>query len=101
MIKSLALFALVLASAPALAQPPSATVRTADLDLATPSGVARLDRRIDRAVEEICGTAVAADLDGLAAIGRCRAATMKSVSGQRAMLIAHAGGSRTIALTGR
>ena len=101
MIKSLALFALVLASAPALAQPPSATVRTADLDLATPTGVARLDRRIDHAVEEICGTAVAADLDGLAAIGRCRAETMKSVSGRRAMLIAHAGRPAAIALKGR
>ena len=101
MMKSIALLALILASAPTLAQPPAGTVRYSDLDLATPSGVARLDRRIDRAVAQLCGSAFPTDLDALAEVDRCRTETMKSVTGPRAMLLAHAGGRGFIALKGR
>ena len=101
MMKSLILIALVLASAPALAQPPAGTVRISDLDLATPAGVAKLDRRIDRAVAQLCGAAFPTDLNGRAQVDDCRAETMKSVSDQRAVLLAHRGGTGTIALKGR
>ena len=101
MVKSLALLALILAAAPAAAEPSAATVRTADLDLSTPAGIARLDRRIERAIDLLCGTAFPTDLDAQAEIGRCRAETMKSVSSRRAMLVARAGGSPVIALQGR
>ena len=101
MVKSLALLALILASAPTLAQPPVGTVRYSDLDLATPAGVAKLDRRIDRAVAQLCGTAFPADLNGKAEVDRCRAETMKSVVDRREVLLAHAGGSGAIALKGR
>ncbi len=101
MVKSLALLALALASAPVLAQPPAGIVRTSDLDLATPGGVARLDRRIDRAVAQLCGTAFPADLNGRAQVDNCRAETMKSVSYQRAMLLARRGGAGAIALKER
>ena len=101
MVKSLALLALILASAPALAQQPAGTVRTSDLNLATPSGVAQLDRRIEHAVAQLCGTAYPTDLDARAQVDGCRAETMKSLAGRRATLLAHAGGSATLALKGR
>lgn len=101
MLKSIAVFALILASAPTLAQPPARTVRTSDLDLATPAGVAKLDGRIDRAVALLCGSAFPTDLDGQAALARCRNATMESVTGRRSMLLAHASGRGQVALKGR
>ena len=101
MVKSLASLALILAAAPTLAQPPAGPVRYSDLDLATPAGVARLDRRLDRAVARLCGTAFPSDLNGRAQVDQCRAETMKSVSDRRATLLAHAGGSSAIALKGR
>jgi UrcA family protein len=105
MVKSLAPialgFALVLASGSALAQPPAGTVRISDLDLATPAGVAKLDRRIGRAVAQLCGTAFPTDLNGRAQVESCRAETMKSVADQRTMLLARRGGAGVIALKGR
>lgn len=101
MVKSIALFALVLASVPALAQPPAGTVRTSDLDLTTPAGVAKLDHRIDHAVAALCGTAFPTDLDARAQVDSCRAETMKSVADRRAILLAHRGGSGAIALKRR
>ncbi|HEX4737120.1 MAG TPA: UrcA family protein [Allosphingosinicella sp.] len=101
-MKSLTLLALILASAPALAQPPAGTVRISDLDLATPAGVAKLDRRIEHAVAQLCGAADPTDLNGRAQVDSCRAETMKSVSDRRATLLARAGGgSGVIALKGR
>ena len=44
-----------LTAAPVLAAPPSVTVKYADLDLATPQGQAKLDRRIAAAAIETCG----------------------------------------------
>jgi UrcA family protein len=101
MLKSIAISGLILASAPALAQPPARTIRTSDLDLATPAGVARLDGRIERAVAQLCGSAFPTDLDAQAEVARCRNATMASVSGQRSMLLAHASGRGLVALKGR
>jgi UrcA family protein len=101
MVKSLALFALILAAAPAPAQPPAGTVRYSDLDLATPAGVAEFDRRIGRTIAQLCGTAFPTDLDGQAQIERCRAETMTSVAGRRAILVARAGKPTVIALKRR
>jgi UrcA family protein len=101
MVKSLVLLALALASAPTLAQPPAGIVRVSDLDLATPAGVAKLDRRIDRAVAQLCGTAFPADLNGQAQVDSCRAATLKSAAGARATLLARRGGVGAIALKRR
>jgi UrcA family protein len=101
MVKSLASLALILASAPALAQPSAGTVRYSDLDLATSAGIATLDRRIDRAVAQLCGTAFPTDLDARAQIDRCRSETMKSVADSRATLLARAAGSGAVALTRR
>jgi UrcA family protein len=101
MLRRIALLALILASAPAPARPPAGSVRYSDLDLATPAGIAMLDRRIDRAVERLCGAAYPTDLDAQAQIAGCRSETMKSVSSSRAILLAHAGGSGAIALKGR
>jgi UrcA family protein len=101
MLRSIASLALILASAPVLAQPPAGSVRYSDLDLATPAGVARLDRRIGRAVERLCGAAYPTDLDAQAQVAGCRSDAMKSVSGRRATLLARAGGSGAIALKGR
>ena len=100
-MKSLASLALVLASTPVLAQPPAGTVRISDLDLATPAGVAKLDRRIDKAIAQLCGTAYPTDLDARAQVDLCRAETMKSVADQRAMLLARAGRSPALALKER
>ena len=101
MMKGISLLALVLASAPTLAQPPAGTVRYSDLDLGTPAGIAKLDRRIDRAVAQLCGSAFPTDLDARAEVDRCRMQTMQSVSGPRATLLAHAGGPGQLALKGR
>ena len=101
MMKSLAVLAFVLASTPALAQPPAGTVRTSDLDLATRVGVAKLDRRINHAVALLCGSATPTDLNGRAQVDACRAETMKSVADRRATLLARAAGPGAIALKGR
>jgi UrcA family protein len=99
MIASIALV-LAAASAAASAEPPSRAVRYADLDLATSDGVAALDRRIGHAIEQICGTAVPADLDSQAAIQLCRVASWKEVAGRRSTLLAAArAGSPRLALT--
>jgi UrcA family protein len=98
MIRSIIALALIFAAAPALAQPPVGRVRYSDLDLATPAGVAMLDRRIGRAVERLCGGAYPTDLDAQAQVARCRLETMKSVSGPRATLLARNGGAGALAL---
>ena len=79
---------------PALAQavPDAAPriVRHADLRLDTASGVARLDRRIEIAVREACGTSGSFDRAGRKAIERCRTATLAQATSQRDRVIAAA-----------
>ena len=75
---ALATVALFFASAPARAAPASTgtevvrVVATADLDLSSEAGRRALDRRIGRAVTELCGHASDADLVGLNAVRECR-----------------------------
>ena len=51
--------ALATVPAAAFAAPPSVAVKVADLDLSTPQGQAKLDKRIDRAAKEVCTSRVA------------------------------------------
>ena len=75
---ALATAALFFASAPARSAPVSTgtevvrVVATADLDLASEAGRKALDRRIGRAVIELCGQASDADLVGRNAVAECR-----------------------------
>ncbi|MBB3034464.1 UrcA family protein [Alteriqipengyuania lutimaris] len=59
LVPALSIFAalgLALPAVPAAAQSQSVQVDYADLNLATPEGQAQLDRRIDKAAREVCGT---------------------------------------------
>jgi UrcA family protein len=93
----------LLAAAPAFAQPPAVVVRTTGLDLATAAGAATLDRRIDRAIERLCGIAAPTDLAGQAAIADCRAAALNDLAPRRETLLAaaRAAGGGRIALNRR
>ena len=72
----LATAALIMA-APVLAEPAPAQnvsiVQTADLDLSTNSGRAKLDHRLVIAANEVCGAAADVDLAGQNAVYKCRA----------------------------
>ena len=93
---SLAVLAAAFTAQPAFAQQPAAApvgavvVRTADLDLASSSGVSALDRRIRVAVRQACGTASDTDLQGRNADRKCRADTRASVAPLRESAIANA-----------
>jgi UrcA family protein len=76
---ALATAVLFFASAPARSAPVSAAaevvriVPTSDLDLSSEAGRKALDRRIGRAVIELCGQAADVDLAGRNAVRKCRA----------------------------
>ncbi len=102
MKKLLILAALVTTSfaQPAFAQSapanPSVTVQHRDLDLRTEAGAKSLDRRIWRAVVEVCGTAPDYDLQGKNDVRQCRADTRLAASAQADVAIADATRSQTI-----
>lgn len=79
-----ALMPLVPATAPAraMAAPParSQTVMFDDLDLGSASGRARLDRRLHRAAQEVCGEASSLDLAGQNDVLHCRTATIRAAT---------------------
>lgn len=84
---------LAFTAVPALADQPATTtanVQVADLDLSTASGQRALDRRLTRAVIEVCGAASDADLAGKNDVRRCRADTLASLSAERDQRIAAA-----------
>jgi UrcA family protein len=88
---SLAAFAIAVTAAPAVAQPPASAllvVRTADLDLRSPAGIAAMDRRIRAVVELACGDSSDVDLHGKNVAVRCRAETLAAVAAQRSRAIA-------------
>jgi UrcA family protein len=69
----------------------SARVAYADLDLSSDAGVTRLDRRINRAIEQLCfepGSIV--DLRSSLVARRCREAAKASLAEQRQQVIAAA-----------
>ena len=88
---------------PALAQDASAT-RTAvvehrDLDLSTDKGARTLDRRIWRAVVEVCGTAPDYDLEGKNDVRECRRDTRRLASAEAELAIAEAKQGQPIRVT--
>ncbi|TRW18184.1 UrcA family protein [Glacieibacterium frigidum] len=84
----LALAAVVSLGAPAIAQPVSIVVGTADLNLASATGQTRLDRRIARAAEAACGAASTIDLVGQKRVRDCRVAAVASAAPQRDAVLA-------------
>lgn len=95
-VLALAALAAAFTAAPASAQEPisvsggTIAVRTADLDLSTDRGVAKLDRRIRAAATLACGTASDFDLRGKNKARRCRSDTIASAAAQRDAAIAPA-----------
>ena len=87
---------LLLAAAPALADdqvPMSVTVGYSDLDLTSKSGVARLDRRLDNAIDQVCGdTRSILSLTERLSIGACARDTLADIGPQRQAAIDSANG---------
>ena len=86
MLKPILIAAATLAAAitasPVLAKriaPEIRTVAYADLDLSSIAGRARLDRRIDAAVREVCGEAASFDLARRHAVRACLVETRANV----------------------
>ena len=82
---------LAFTATPALAEPPAlatAKVEVADLDLRTAAGQRALDRRINQAVIEVCGTASDADIEGKNDVRRCRSETLARLADDRDARIA-------------
>lgn len=90
----LAALATVSVGQPAFAQTtlanPSVVVQHRDLDLRTETGTKSLDRRIWRAVVEVCGTAPDYDLQGKNDVRQCRTDTRQLASTQADRVIASA-----------
>lgn len=68
---------------------PSAVVKHKDLDLRTEAGAKTLDRRIWRAVVEVCGAPSDYDLTGKNDIRQCRRDTRALASAQAESVIAN------------
>jgi UrcA family protein len=86
MLKPLLFAAAALASAvsvsPVFAKPVSPQVRIvsyADLDVSTAAGQARLERRIQAAVRDVCGEAASVDLARRQAVRECITETSANV----------------------
>ncbi|MBE1529366.1 UrcA family protein [Sphingopyxis sp. OAS728] len=69
---------------------PSVAVAHKDLDLRTPAGTKALDRRIWRAVVEVCGTAADFDIAGKNDVRQCRRDTKRVASAQADVVVASA-----------
>ena len=95
MTKTIIAMLLAFSATPALAEAPviaTSTVQTADLDLSTSKGQQVLDRRLQRAANEVCGIASDVDLEGKNEVRRCRADTLAKVASDRNLRIAKASG---------
>ena len=94
---------LALLPVPALAEPAgnvSSIVKTADLNLSSQSGQRALERRLDRAVAEVCGTASDVDIEGKNDIRRCKDETYAQVAQERDQRIVQ-GSARPIVVAAR
>jgi UrcA family protein len=93
MTKFLPFLILAAASPPVLAQPAepvTSIVRTADLDLASEAGQRALDKRVARAIIEVCGVASPADLTGQNKVRDCRKEARSRFDAERDQRIAAA-----------
>jgi UrcA family protein len=76
-----------LSASPVLAQQSARQeIRTADLDLDSPAGLARFERRVAAALETVCGSYASASAQESAEIDRCRAAARARVNTRLAAL---------------
>jgi UrcA family protein len=94
---------LAFTAAPALAEPPSfksSIVQIADLDLSTAKGQQALDRRLNLAAREVCGTASDVDVAGKNEVRRCRVETLAGLAAERDQRIA-AASSQSIQVAAR
>ncbi|HKX88257.1 MAG TPA: UrcA family protein [Sphingopyxis sp.] len=69
---------------------PSVAVAHKDLDLRTEAGTRALDRRIWRAVVEVCGKAPDYDIEGKNDVRQCRRDTKRVASAQADVVVANA-----------
>ena len=69
---------------------PSVAVAHRDLDLRTEAGTKALDRRIWRAVVEVCGKAPDYDIEGKNDVRQCRRDTRTVASAQADVVVANA-----------
>ena len=93
MTKTIIAMLLAFSATPALAEAPyvaTSIVETADLDLGSQSGQQALDRRLNQAVKEVCGTASDADVAGKNDVRQCRVETLASLASERDQRIAAA-----------
>ena len=93
MTKTIIAMLLAFSAAPALAETPqiaTSVVETADLDLSSQSGQQALDRRLNQAVKEVCGTASDVDVAGKNDVRRCRVDTLAGLASERDQRIAAA-----------
>jgi len=72
---------------PAWGEARSTTVRYADLDLATPTGVRTLQQRIARAVDRVCSLPHAEQLAQLQRVAACRAEARSQADQRAAQLL--------------
>ena len=93
--------AALIEAAPALAEPaPAQTVsivQTADLDLSTKAGRAKLDHRLVIAAYEVCGVASDVDLLGQNAVYQCRADVLANARARGDQLASRSGSAILIA----
>ena len=75
---------------PAWGEARTATVRYADLDLRTPSGVQRLGRRIAFAVDQVCALPDAEQLSQRAHVAACKVEARRQADAQAAHLLREA-----------
>lgn len=107
MNRSALLILLAVVAAPALAQDPAearvatSVVRTADLDLSRTADRSMLDRRLDRAVIEACGSAPDYDLAGGNAVVRCRSDTRGQANARRDAMLARSAPAATVEVAAR
>jgi len=79
----------------------SQTVSTAGLDLGTPAGRGRFQRRVAAAMERVCGSYAGTSTAEQDEIGRCRRAASAGVETQLAARDARRGGTVQVAASTR
>ena len=93
----------LLKAAPSLAEPAPAQnvsiVQTADLDLSTRAGRAKLDHRLVIAAYEVCGVAADVDLAGQNAVYQCRSDVLAKARAQGDRLASRGGREILVAST--
>ena len=76
--------------------PPTEKVPYGDLNLGTDAGIEALDRRLDRAVERVCGDAAFTNLSAQRRIEQCREKTWQSIEDERRFAIAKSTGQQNV-----